>query len=44
MTLTCSVNVYVHYTSSLYKDAEEVEQNDRTAWPDHTKKNRKRMR
>lgn len=43
MTLTCSINIYVHHTSRLHKDAEEVEQNDWTTWPDHSKK-QKEMR
>lgn len=43
MILTCSVNIYAHYTSRLYKDADEVEQNDWTAWPDHSMKQGENM-
>lgn len=41
MTLTCTIDIYVSHTSCLYKDAEQVEQNDWTAWPDHSKKTEK---
>lgn len=32
------VSIYVHFTSGLYKDAEEVKQEHWTARPDHTTK------
>lgn len=32
---------HLPYTSCLCKDAEDVQQNDWTAWPDHSKKKKK---
>lgn len=38
MISTCSVSV--PHTSRLHEDADEVEQNDWAAWPDHSVKRR----
>lgn len=40
--LQCNWESHI-YTTCVCKDAEDIEQNDWTAWPDHSK-NRKRMR
>lgn len=41
MISTCSVSL--PRTSRLYEDADEVEQNDWAAWPDHSVKRREDM-
>lgn len=36
--MVCQLNICMSYTSCVCKDAEDMEQNDWTAWPDHSVK------